>query len=273
MRINLTKLIIAALLLLLAVVSCLYVADWASAPETHRETAAALEEKAETVLRLSAAAALVSSAVTLLPGDVGTPIADELADFTTYFLLVLTILMAEKYLVSILGLAAFRILIPLGLVLAGLSLFCFPKRLRALAIKLAVVGLAVFLVIPLSLRVSDVVYRAYTDCIQDTVETAEILSDDAMAFSGAEGDSSLLGILTNKLNTWRQRAVDALNRFLQTLAVMIVTSCVIPILVLLFFFWLIKQLTGLDLAGRLFPLPRRRAKPLPEPETPKEPEE
>jgi hypothetical protein len=31
---------------------------------------------------------------------------------------------------------------------------------------------------------------------------------------------------------------------------MIVTSCVIPILVLLFFLWVIKQLTGLDLAER-----------------------
>ena len=28
---------------------------------------------------------------------------------------------------------------------------------------------------------------------------------------------------------------------------MIVTSCLIPILVLLFFFWVIKQLTGVDL--------------------------
>ena len=135
MRVKMTKLLIAALLLLLAVVSYLYVADWASAPETHQETVAALEDKAETVLKLSAAAALVSSAVTLLPGDVGTPIADKLADFTTWFLLVLSVLLAEKYLVSILGAAAFRILIPLGLVLAGASLFCFPRRLLEVGLQ------------------------------------------------------------------------------------------------------------------------------------------
>ena len=41
---------------------------------------------------------------------------------------------------------------------------------------------------------------------------------------------------------------------------MIVTSCVIPILVLLFFLWLIKQLTGIDPAA--FP-GRRHAKTSP----------
>ena len=249
-----SRMLIAALLLLLAVLSCLYVADWAAAPETHRRTTEALDEKANTVLRLSAAAALVSSAVTLLPGDVGTPLADKLADFTSWFLLVLSVILAEKYLLSILGIAAFRILIPLALVLAGISLFCFPRRLRALALKLAVLGLAIFLVIPLSLQVSDMIYRAYNDTILDTAETAEQLSEDALEFSDAETDSSLLGIIGSKLNTWRSRAVDALNRLLQTLAVMIVTSCVIPLLVLLFFLWLIRQFTGLDLLSRLHPL-------------------
>ena len=76
-------LVIAALLLLLAVLSFLYVGDWAASPETHRGTVQALDEKVNTVLQLSAASALVSSAVTLLPGDVGTPIADKLADFTS----------------------------------------------------------------------------------------------------------------------------------------------------------------------------------------------
>ena len=252
-----SRLLIAALLLLLAVLSALFVTEWASAPATHTATAQALDEKVNTVLQLSAASALVSSAVTLLPGDVGTPIADKLADFTTWFLLILSVLLAEKYLLGILGVVAFRILIPLGLLSAAVSLFCFPRRLRALAVKLAVLGLALFLVIPLSLGVSDMIYRAYEESIQDTVETADQLSTDATEFSAAETDSSLLGIVTSKLNTWRSRAVDALNRFLQTLAVMLVTSCVIPLLVLLFFLWLIKQFTGLDLSARLFPARRR----------------
>lgn len=38
-----------------------------------------------------------------------------------------------------------------------------------------------------------------------------------------------------------------LNRFIEALAVMLVTSCLIPILVLLFFVWLIKLMLGIDI--------------------------
>ena len=38
-----------------------------------------------------------------------------------------------------------------------------------------------------------------------------------------------------------------LNRFLEALAVMLVTTCLIPILVLLFFVWLVKLILGVEL--------------------------
>ena len=38
-----------------------------------------------------------------------------------------------------------------------------------------------------------------------------------------------------------------LNRFIEALAVMLVTSCLIPILVLLFFAWLVKLMLGIAL--------------------------
>ena len=50
------KLLIAALLILLAVVSCLFVADWASDPYTHTAVISELDKKAETVAILSAGA-------------------------------------------------------------------------------------------------------------------------------------------------------------------------------------------------------------------------
>ena len=42
-------------------------------------------------------------------------------------------------------------------------------------------------------------------------------------------------------------AENVLNRFIEALAVMIVTSCVIPILVLFFFVWVTKLILGVDL--------------------------
>ncbi len=252
------RLLAAALLLLLAVACCLYAGDWASSPATHTATMEALQGKVDTVLLLSGSAAAASAAISALPGDMATPIADELAEFTSYFLIVLCVLMAEKYLAAILGAAAFRILIPIGLLLVGISLFAAPRRLRALAVKLAAVGLALFLLIPVSLQISELVYRAYDATLQETVEDANQLSDDAAVYAEAEGGESLWSAVTGTLRVWKERASDILNRFLQSLAVTIVTSCLIPILVLLFFLWIIRQLTGLDL------IPRRRQRQLPE---------
>ena len=44
-----------------------------------------------------------------------------------------------------------------------------------------------------------------------------------------------------------QKLTDALNRFIEAAAVLLVTSCLIPILVLLFFVWLVKLILGVEL--------------------------
>ena len=42
---------------------------------------------------------------------------------------------------------------------------------------------------------------------------------------------------------------NVLNNFIEALAVMIVTSCLIPILVMIFFVWIIKSMLGMDMTG------------------------
>lgn len=46
-----------------------------------------------------------------------------------------------------------------------------------------------------------------------------------------------------------QKVQNSLNHFVEAVAVMLITSCVIPILVLLVFFWLIKVLLDVDISG------------------------
>ena len=57
------KLLIVGCLVLLAAVSILLIGDWATDAARHGETIASLEEKTDTVLKLSGAAALASAAV------------------------------------------------------------------------------------------------------------------------------------------------------------------------------------------------------------------
>ncbi len=256
---NMQKLVIVGCLLLLAVVSFFPVANWATEVKQHTDTIASIDGKIDTVMKLSAASALASAAVSAIPSDTATPIAEELADFTTYFLLALCVLYSEKYLLTVLGFAAFKVLIPFGLVCLGASLFQKQKILIQLAFKLVFIGLAIYFVIPLSMRISDMIYRVYDTAIQETLVEAEDLDEEASSYDWTDlGDGPIWNIAGHAAREFKDKAVSALNRFLQSLAVMIVTACIIPLLVLLFFLWLIRQLTGVDLAAKLHLRPREK---------------
>ena len=250
---SLKKILIAVLLILVGVVSFLFVADLAANPETHTRTINSIDEKTDTVLKRTATSTLASAAVSAIPDDTATPIATKLADFTEYFLLILCVLYAEKYLLTIIGAGAFKILIPLACVLLIAGLFWNPKVMRRLALKIAVIGLAFYFIIPLSIRVSDMIYTAYRDSIDATISSAEALSDETSALADAAEDKNIINQILNRISetadSLTDKAANILNRFVETLAVMIVTSCIIPILVLVFFLWLIKLLTGIDLSA------------------------
>ena len=257
------KIFVAALLLLVGVFSFLFLADRAGSMQTHASTLNVIGEKTEDVLRLTASASLASFAVSAIPGDTATPIAGKLADFSEYFMLILCVLYAEKYLVTIIGTGVFKIVIPLACALGIAGVFMPRGALRRIALKIALVGLALYAIIPFSFGVSDMIYEAYRDQIDGTITAAETLSDETAPLADAADDRGLIEKILDRLNetaaSLTDRAVDAVNRFVETLAVMIVTSCVIPILVLLFFLWIIKQLTGIDITPSL-PF-RRRSKP------------
>ena len=252
---TLRRILALSLLVLLAVVSFVFLADRASAPETHAGTVASIDEKVETVMKLTATATLASAGISAIPGDTATPIAEKLADFTEYFLLVLVVLYAEKYLLSVIGAGAFKVLIPLACVLLGVSLFAARKSLRTLAVRLAVLGISLYLVIPLSITVSDLIYGAYRESIDSTVTSAQELTDDTSELAGAEGNQGLINSILSRISetatTLTRKAADTLSRFTETLAILIVTSCLIPLLVLLFFLWVIRQLAGVDLTPML----------------------
>ena len=82
------RVICVAAAVILALASIFGVAKLTTDPAFYQKSIAALEEKQETVLELTAASTAASAAITLLPGDTATPIADKLADLSGYFLIV-----------------------------------------------------------------------------------------------------------------------------------------------------------------------------------------
>ena len=254
--------LIVAVLAVTALVSFYKVADYAASPETHRQTIEALEEKKATVMKLTGAATGVSVAITMIPGDAATPIAEKLADLSTIFLLVFSAIYLEKYLVTITGYAAFKLLIPLACG-AGIVAVLFRSHVaKQLAAKLAVFGLAIVLVIPASVGISNLIEDTYHSSIQSTIDlaldTTEEIEEDAELNAAKEEEkkgnffSELLSTVTETVSVVTDKVENVLNHYLEALAVLLVTSCVIPVLVLFFFVWLVKIILGVDI-----PTPKR----------------
>ena len=253
---TLKRILACLILVFFAVVSFLPVARLATNPESYTATSASIDEKVDTVLKLTATSTVASAGISAIPGDTATPIADKLADFTEYFLLILCVLYSEKYLLTIIGAGTFRVLIPCACLLFGIGLYWNPRVMQKLAVKIALFGLAIFIAIPLSIRVSDMIFDTYRESIDGTIAAAEEFSEETAQLSGTKDDgliASILSRLSETASSLSNKAANIMNRFIESLAVMIVTSCVIPVLVLLFFIWLIKMLTGIDI-----PIPARK---------------
>ena len=296
MNFNKQKCIMAVILLLVAILSITVIGKYASAPENHQKTIASLDEKKQTVMELTAASTVTSALITLLPGDTATPIAEKMADVGGYLLVVLCAIYLEKYLVTITGYVAFTYLIPAACVLWILNLFFVNATVRKLAAKLSVFGIAIFLVVPASVKISDLIGDTYQAQIEATIEDAKstqnILENSDMVNdtnetedngTGATGtatgnaqekENSNSGSVTNIFDWAKdafssakdsvanvvenvtisteelvQKVENSLNHFIEAVAVMIITSCVIPMLVLLLFFWMVKIVLDVDLSG------------------------
>ena len=244
-----TKIVICIALIAIAVVSFFPIAERYTSPDRYTDYVVSIDEKTETVLKLMAASTVTSAGITAIPGDTATPIAEKLADFSEYFLLILCMLYAEKYLLTIIPYGVFKGLVPLACALFGVGLVWNGQVMRRQGFKLLLIAVALLLVIPLSVRTSDMIYNTYQDSIDTTIASAEALTEETEELAAAK-DANMLDRILNRLSETTGGMVDkastVLNRFVETLAVMIVTSCLIPILVLLCFLWIVKQLTGID---------------------------
>ena len=267
------RLIVAAVALAVGLLSFFVIGAWASSPSAYTGIIASLDAKRSTVMGLVGGSTGVSGAITLLPGDVGTPIAEKLLDVGADFGIVLGAIYLEKYLLTILGFVAFKVLVPLACVLVAASALLYGQGLRfrelflSAAARLALFGVVAALVVPVSVLASDAIDATYQESMAQTLAAAENASsaaegaaqDDEGSTSGEDAEPSgfleLIQSIPESISSGAasatEEAQEALNNFIETLAVMIVTSCVIPVLVLVFFLWLAKTILGLDTGASL----------------------
>lgn len=253
-----TKYVRFAWILVLAaaiILSCTLMGTKLTDPSSYCHTIEVLDQNRTTVLGLSAASAAASAAVSALPSDVCSPLAEQLSEFTTWFLLILSVVFLEKYLLTIFGFAACYILIPAGC--GALLADCFfPSRfLRSVGPKLVAFGMVLLLVIPTSVWVCDQINAIYSKSIELTVQSANAASEELTKETPAGEEStavideakSLLGDLSGSVAGIVGQFRSVLNRFIEATAVMTVTNCLIPIFVILFFVWIVKTLFNVQI--------------------------
>ncbi len=241
-----------------------------SSPDAYVKVNETLDAQKTGALGLVATTTTASVAVSAIPDDVGTPIADQLADLSGKLAVVLAIIYLEKFLLTTLGLVGLRIFVPIGICFAIGWLWTHrdwgPRQvLLTWAFKLVVVGIALVTLVPVSAAITTAIDEQYKTSLvaEETAQEADETSAtvyEENANQDVEQDQNILEMLgsaiTSGIDALASGAADAanavgeqLNKLIDAVAVTIVTSCLVPLAVLLLYFWLIKLLTGADFTG------------------------
>lgn len=277
------RLIVTAVLVIVSIISIFVLAPKFSKPETYSNTISTLNEKQTKVLEMTGAAAAASLALGAVPGDATTPIANKVIDMAGYFIIILSVVILEKYMLTIAGYLVFTWLLPIICLLFILYLFMENTVIRNLAVKLAIMAAALFLLVPSSVRVSAIIEKTNEASIESTLEnvkeirkkaeeTTESTQAELSTEQMEEEASSPFGLISDlkegiddMVEDTKKRidetasavtelseelikeAQDTLNDFVEVVVILLVTNCGIPILTLLVFVWILKAVMGVDL--------------------------
>lgn len=251
------KIICITLLLVLALLSIFVVSKYATSPENYKATIESIDEKKATVMGLTATAATASTVLAAIPGDVTTPIANQIMEMSSYLLIVVCVLVLEKSLLTVMGYLSFNILIPIACGMLGFYTFIKKETIKVLAIKFIVFALVISTIIPFSLKISDLIYEVN----KTTIEQVSTTVDEAIVQEESKEESSWLDKILNKVKEGVSNAGDKakqiLNKFIDAIAIFIITYCAIPIIVVLLMIWFIKFLFGITI-----PVPKANNIPL-----------
>ena len=265
-------------LLLIAALSFFVVA--AKLPESKfvTDSIASVEDSSNTVMKFSAATLATSLAISALPDDFATPLADSLADMNIYFIAILAVLFLEKILIQYGIKAAFTVLIPLSCFLWILFAATKKDLLSGLAARICVLGLAVALVIPCSTHITNIVASDLTAYVQDTIQETE---DGAGKLNDAMDSGTADKTIFEKLSDLFQTAIrdisdlmlhfqNTIRRCMNSIAILILTNCLMPLLTAFVLKWLLEGIFHITI-----PMPpvkrHHRAEPKPDPEAEPEP--
>ena len=223
----------------------------AKLPETSfvADSLESVEDSSTTVMKFSAATLSTSLAISALPDDFATPIAESMADMNIYFVAILVVLFLEKLLIQYGIKLAFSLLIPAACAAAIASLFFQKRLLRGLAVRLCVLGLTVAFVVPCSTHLTEHIASDLNSYVNETIADTEAGADklNEATQSGTEEKT-----MFEKLSDLFQTAIrdisdlmlhfqNTVRRCMNSIAILILTNCLMPLLTFFLLKWVLRE--------------------------------
>ena len=251
------------ILVLIGVFSFFVITSWLPERSFIKESIESVEESSNTVMKFSAATLSTSLAISALPDDFATPLADSLADMNIYFIAILVMLHFEQLLIRYGVKLAFAIAIPAACGIGILSILLKKDLLKGIAARVAVLGLAVALVVPCSTHITNYVAADLTAYVENTIADTEDGADklnEAME-GGAEEQtifeklSDLFQTAINDMSNLMAHFQNTIRKCMNSIAILILTNCLMPIVNFFILKWILKETFHIAI-----PMPQMRRK-------------
>ena len=239
--------------------------------ETWGSTIEVIDAKKSNVLALTTSSLALSAAITAIPDDAGTPVAEQLSQRAGNLGIVLAVLYLEKYLLTILSFLSFGVLIPIVCVLFAISLgihgrLSTSRVLRVLGMRVLIVAVIAITVVPASVWVTQRVDETYQVSIAQEEAKAKAEAEEKAAKESkskskqkqenksfldqlVDGAAQLGSALSSGVQSLTDSVITQATNLIEGAIVMIVTSCLIPLLVLAAFLWMGHALLGIDVSA------------------------
>ena len=239
--------------------------------ETWGSTIEVIDAKKSNVLALTTSYLALSAAITAIPDDAGTPVAEQLSQLAGNLGIVLAVLYLEKYLLTILSFLSFGVLIPIVCVLFAISLgihgrLSTSRVLRVLGMRVLIVAAITITVVPASVWVTQRVDETYQVSIAQEEAKAKAKAEEKAAKESkskseqkqenksfldqlVDGAAQLGSALSSGVQRLTDSVITQATNLIEGAIVMIVTSCLIPLLVLAAFLWMGHALLGIDVSA------------------------
>lgn len=249
---NKKSLIFATLFLIGALVSFFVLTEITTSKEMFKGIIEVLNQKSKNVLGLTATTAATSTAITLIPDDVGLPIANEIANFSSWLLIITCAIQLEKFLVISMGYVSFGILVPISCFSGIVYQFNKNELFKKFALKFFVFAIVLFLLIPASVGVTQIIDKS----VEELNGLYEPIQEEIIEETEDKGFwDKLVSKAEDTVEKALKKAENTLNKLVNEIAALVVTSIVIPVLVFLLFVWLINAFIGTNI--KVSRLPKR----------------